>query len=57
MVSLSAVVYSVVEDEDFVTVCANLTLLASEFPTGLPSPITVDISTLDGTAGNIQKRA
>ncbi len=52
IVTLSAASYAAFENETSVEVCAVLTLLASTFPSGLPSPgLTVELSTTDGTAG------
>ncbi len=43
--------YTAFENETSVTICAVLTLLASEFPGGLPAEVTVELNTTDGTAG------
>ncbi len=51
IVTLSAASYTAFESETSVEVCAALNLLPSEFPSGLPAPITVQLSTSDGTAG------
>ncbi len=51
IVTLSAASYTAFENETSVEICAALTLLASVFPNGLPSPITVELSTTDSTAG------
>ncbi len=50
IVSLSAVIYSAFENEASVTICAVLTLVAADFPSGLTSEVAADLTTSDGTA-------
>ncbi len=52
VVALSAANYTASESDTSVEICALLSLFAVEFPSGLPAPITVELSTADDTAGN-----
>ncbi len=52
MVALTAVKYTASESDTSVEICVLLSLFAVEFPSGLPTPITVELTTADDTAGN-----
>ncbi len=55
-VALSATTYQAAESEGLLTICASLSLFASEYPLGLTEPLTVDLATADDIAGtNSQK--
>ncbi len=43
--------YSAFENETSVNICAVLTLVAADFPSGLTFEIAVDLTTSNGTAG------